>query len=154
MGDTRIQGALSNLGHRIARGTVAKLSKVVLMQRLLAAKRDLRLPQEFKKLDRFACIILDDIGYLQQDREEMEVFFTLLAKRYERRSVLAAIDRVVHRRVVLDLYPERRTLERWLEQQARAPRPERHGSNCLLSCGILTGKNRLGADNAALIEWR
>jgi DNA replication protein DnaC len=35
------------------------------MQRLLAAKRDLRLPQELSKLDRFACVILDDIGYVR-----------------------------------------------------------------------------------------
>jgi DNA replication protein DnaC len=58
-----------------------------LVQRLLAAKRDLRLPQELAKLDRFACVFLDDIGYVQQDREEMEVLFTFLAQRYERRSV-------------------------------------------------------------------
>lgn len=94
------------------------------MQRLLAAKRDVRLPQEFKRLDRFECIILDDIGYVQQDRADMEVLFSLLTERYERHSViittnlvfsewekifkdpmttLAAIDRVVHHSVVLDL---------------------------------------------------
>lgn len=95
-----------------------------LVQRLLAAKRDLRLPQELAKLDRFECVILDDIGYVQHARDEMEVLFTLLAERYERKSVvittnlvfsewerifkdpmttLAAIDRVVHHSVVLDL---------------------------------------------------
>jgi DNA replication protein DnaC len=95
-----------------------------LVQRLLAAKRDLRLPQELAKLDKFACIILDDIGYLQHDRDEMEVLFTFLAERYERKSVmittnlvfsewerifkdpmttLAAIDRLVHHSVILDM---------------------------------------------------
>ena len=95
-----------------------------LVQQLLAAKRALRLPQELAKLDRFECLILDDIGYVQHDRDEMEVLFTLLAERYERKSVvittnlvfsqwerifkdpmttLAAIDRVVHHSVVLDL---------------------------------------------------
>ncbi len=39
-----------------------------LVQRLLAAKRDLRLPQELAKLDKFACVILDDIGYVQVRR--------------------------------------------------------------------------------------
>jgi len=94
------------------------------VQRLLAAKRDLRLPQELAKLDRFECLILDDIGYVQHDRDEMEVLFTLLAERYERKSMvittnlvfsewdrifkdpmttMAAIDRVVHHSVVLDL---------------------------------------------------
>jgi DNA replication protein DnaC len=79
------------------------------------------LPQELAKLDRFECLILDDIGYVQHNRDEMEVLFTLLAERYERKSIvittnlvfsqwerifkdpmttLAAIDRVVHHRVI------------------------------------------------------
>jgi DNA replication protein DnaC len=95
-----------------------------LVQRLLAAKRDLRLPQELAKLDKFACVILDDIGYLQHDRDEMEVLFTFLAERYERKSVMittnlvfsewerifkdpmttmAAIDRLVHHSIILDM---------------------------------------------------
>ncbi len=95
-----------------------------LVQRLLAAKRDLRLPQELTRLDKFACVILDDIGYVQQDRDEMEVLFTFLSQRYERKSVIittnlvfsqwtqifkdpmttmAAIDRVVHHSVILDM---------------------------------------------------
>ena len=99
-------------------------STTTLLQRLLAAKRDLRLPQELAKLDRFACVILDDIGYVQHDRDEMEILFTFLAERYERKSVmlttnlvfsewnrifkdpmttLAAIDRVVHHSVILDM---------------------------------------------------
>jgi len=93
-------------------------------QQLLAAKRDLRLPHALAKLDRYTCVFLDDIGYVQHERDEMEVLFTLLAERYERRSVaistnlvfsewerifkdpmttLAAIDRVVHHSVILDL---------------------------------------------------
>jgi DNA replication protein DnaC len=96
----------------------------MLVQRLLAAKRDLRFSQEIKKLDRFAALFIDDIGYVQQDREEMEVLFTLLAERYERRSVLittnlvfskwdqifkdpmttaAAVDRLVHHAIILEL---------------------------------------------------
>src|ERR1700724_1157716 len=96
----------------------------LLIQRLLAAKRDLRLQQELSKLDKFSCVILDDIGYVQHDRDEMEVLFTFLAQRYERKSVmittnlvfsewqrifkdpmttLAAIDRVVHHSVILDM---------------------------------------------------
>jgi len=94
------------------------------MQRLLAAKRDLRLPQELAKLHRYACLVLDDIGYVQHDQDEMEVLFTLLSDRYEQRSVflstnlvfsewerifknplttVAAIDRVVHHSVILDM---------------------------------------------------
>jgi DNA replication protein DnaC len=58
-----------------------------LAQQLLAAKRDLKLDNLLKKLDRYEVIILDDLGYVQQSREEMEVLFTFLATRYERRSV-------------------------------------------------------------------
>jgi DNA replication protein DnaC len=114
------------LGHAlIEQGrTVLFTSTYSLVQELLAAKRDLRLPRAMAKLARFECLLLDDIGYVQQDREEMEVLFTLLAERYERQSVvittnlvfsqwerifkdpmttLAAIDRVVHHCVILDL---------------------------------------------------
>jgi len=117
---------LAALGHELVLQGQAVLwaSTASLMQRLLAAKRDLRLPQELARLDRYACLILDDIGYVQHDRDEMEVLFTLLAERYERRSVaistnlvfsewerifknpmttLAAIDRVVHHAVIPDL---------------------------------------------------
>lgn len=95
-----------------------------LVERLLEAKRDLRLTRELRRLDRFECLILDDIGYVQHDRSEMEVLFALLAERYERRSVMitsnlvfsqwdqifkdamttaAAIDRVVHHSVIVEL---------------------------------------------------
>ncbi|MCP4503228.1 MAG: ATP-binding protein, partial [Deltaproteobacteria bacterium] len=52
------------------------------------AKRDLRLDDELRKLDAFDAVIIDDLRYIQQDQSEMEVLFTFLAKRYERRSVL------------------------------------------------------------------
>jgi DNA replication protein DnaC len=94
-----------------------------LVQQLLSAKKDLRLDSALKKLDRFEAIILDDLGYVQQSREEMEVLFTFLAERYERRSVLvssnlifsqwdqifkdpmttmAAVDRLVHHATILE----------------------------------------------------
>jgi len=96
----------------------------LLVQELLIAKRDLRLSKLLKKLSKFDCIIIDDIGYVQQSRDEMEVLFTLLAERYERGSVMitsnlpfsqwekifkdpmttaAAIDRLVHHSVILEL---------------------------------------------------
>jgi DNA replication protein DnaC len=96
----------------------------LLVQELLRAKTELRLDKQLKKLSLFDVLILDDIGYVQQDRQEMEVLFTLLAARYERGSVMitsnlafskwesifkdpmttaAAIDRLVHHSVILDL---------------------------------------------------
>jgi DNA replication protein DnaC len=118
--------ALAAIGHELVlQGhQVLWTPTASLVQELLAAKRDLRLPQLLAKLDRFECVFLDDIGYVQHDRDEMEVLFTFLAERYERRSLaistnlvfsdwnrifkdpmttMAAIDRVVHHSVILDL---------------------------------------------------
>ena len=41
-----------------------------------------------RRLDGFDVVIVDDLGYVQQDRDEMEVLFTFLSARYERRSVM------------------------------------------------------------------
>lgn len=94
-----------------------------LVQELLAAKRDLGLPRALRRRDLFDVLVLDDLGYVQQQAEETEVPFTLLAERYERRSMVitsnlvfsqweqifknplttaAAIDRVVHHSVILE----------------------------------------------------
>ena len=96
----------------------------LLVQELLVAKRDLYLPRLLKQLGRYDALIIDDLGYVQYGREEMEVRFNLMAFRYERGSVLltsnlpfskwdqifkdqmttaAAIDRLVHHRIVLEL---------------------------------------------------
>ena len=110
--------ALIEAGHR-----VLFTPTYLLVQQLLAAKRDLELPRALHKLDAFELLILDDIGYVQQSAEEVEVLFTLMAERYERRSMLitsnlvfsqwdqifknpmttaAAIDRIVHHSVILE----------------------------------------------------
>jgi len=96
----------------------------LLVQNLLVAKRDLKLSKYLKKLGKYDAIIIDDIGYVQQGRDEMEVLFTLLADRYEKSSIMitsnlpfskwdkifkdpmttaAAIDRLVHHSVILEL---------------------------------------------------
>src|SRR3954470_13242694 len=96
----------------------------LMVQDLLAAKRDLKLSRYFKNPSRYEVLILDDLGYVQQGRDEMEVLFSLLAERYERGSVMlssnlafsgweaifkdammtaAAIDRLVHHCVILEL---------------------------------------------------
>ena len=98
-----------------------------LVGRLLRAKRDYELERALRQLDRIQIVILDDIGYVQQSREEMEVLFTFLAERYERRSVMitsnlvffewdqifkdplttaAAIDRVVHHSIIIEFGKE------------------------------------------------
>jgi DNA replication protein DnaC len=117
---------LCALAHElVAQGRRMKYTScVLLVQDLLAAKRDLRLSKEIKKLARYDGLIIDEMGYVQQSREEMEVLFTLLAERYERGSVMltsnlpfskweeifkdpmttaAAIDRLVHHSIILEL---------------------------------------------------
>jgi len=116
-------------------------STQLMVQELLIAKRDLALSKLLKKLSRFDALILDDLGYVQQSREEMEVLFTLLAERYERGSVMitsnlpfskweaifkdpmttaAAIDRLVHHSVILELnVPSFR-----VEQAKKGQKPE------------------------------
>ncbi|HEV2321996.1 MAG TPA: IS21-like element helper ATPase IstB, partial [Gammaproteobacteria bacterium] len=122
-GKTHLLCAVSHLlirqGYRVLYTTTSTL-----VQELLVAKRDLCLPRLLKRLSRFDAILVDDLGYVQQSREEMEVLFTLLAERYERGSVLitsnlpfsewerifkdpmttaAAIDRLVHHCLIVEL---------------------------------------------------
>jgi DNA replication protein DnaC len=122
------------IGHELVRRgrSVLFTPTYKLVQRLLVAKKSLELETELKALDHFDAVILDDIGYVQQDREEMEVLFTFLAERYERRSVIvtsnlvfsqwdrifkdpmttaAAIDRVVHHALILEMAGKSRRAE-------------------------------------------
>lgn len=117
---------IAALGQELVRGgkRVYFTSTSLIVQELLRSKTELRLDKHIKKLTCFDAIIIDDIGYVQQDRQEMEVLFTLLAARYERGSVMitsnlqfskwesifkdpmttaAAIDRLVHHSVILEL---------------------------------------------------
>ena len=117
--------ALCALGHRLVEAgrSVLFVPAYRLVQDLLAAKRDLALPRQLRKLDNYDFLLLDDLGYLPQGAEESEVLFTLIAERYERRSLgitsnlvfsqwehifanpmatAAAIDRVVHHSVILE----------------------------------------------------
>jgi DNA replication protein DnaC len=59
-----------------------------LVQDLLIAKRDLAMSKLLKKLSRYDAIIVEDIGYVQQSRQKMEVLFTFQADRYERGSLM------------------------------------------------------------------
>jgi len=117
---------LAALGQELVRAgrRICFFPTSTLVQELLRAKADLRLDKYLKKLAVFDALIIDDIGYVQQNRQEMEVLFTLLAARYERGSVMitsnlrfsqwevifkdpmttaAAIDRLVHHSVIIEL---------------------------------------------------
>lgn len=138
-----------------------------LVQQMLAAKKELALEALLLKLDRFDVVVLDDIGYVQQDRDEMEVLFTFLSERYERKSLMitsnlvfsqwdkifkdpmttaAAIDRLVHHSIILELdndsYRARQALKRQKEalqgdvntQEASRSRPVDDPKGSYLSC--------------------
>lgn len=113
------QELIQNQGRKILFTTCS-----LLVQQLLQAKQELTLSRILNRLNKYEAIIIDDIGYVQQTREEMEVLFTLLEHRYERGSVLitsnlpfsqwerifkdsmtaaAAIDRLVHHCIILEL---------------------------------------------------
>ncbi|MCP4911507.1 MAG: ATP-binding protein, partial [Oligoflexia bacterium] len=115
----------------------------LLVQELLNAKKELKLARILKKFAKYDAIIIDDIGYVQQNKEEMEVLFTLLAERYERGSIMltsnlpfskwekifkdpmvtaAAIDRLVHHCVVLEL-----NVPSYRMEKAKSSKKEKRG---------------------------
>ena len=117
--------AMCAIGHRLVQSgrSVLFIPAYRLVQDMLAAKRDLDLPRMLRKLDNYDLLVIDDLGYLPQGAGESEVLFTLIAERYERRSLgitsnlvfsewekvfanpmatAAAIDRIVHHSVILE----------------------------------------------------
>jgi len=125
-GKTHLGAAIGTMlveqGHRVLFTRTTDL-----VQKLQAARRDLSLPATLAKLDRFDCLILDDLGYVRKDQAETSVLFELIAERYERRSMIttcnqpfsewnqifpdaamtvAAIDRLVHHATILELNTE------------------------------------------------
>ena len=121
----------------------------LLVQELLIAKRDLKLTPLLKKFIKLDAVIIDDIGYVQQSREEMEVLFVLLAECYERTSILltsnlpfskwevifkdpmttaAAIDRLVHHSIILELNLSSYRLEASKQKALDTTAEETHGA--------------------------
>ena len=98
-----------------------------LVQQLQLARQELQLPQALAKLDRYALLIVDDIGYVRPNARESSVLFELVAHRYESNSLLitsnqpfsawdslfgdsamavAAVDRLVHHAHIVDIQGE------------------------------------------------
>ena len=122
-GKTHLAAAIGREWIRRHQLQVLFVPAFMLVNQLLAAKRDLKLPQVITRLQRFDAVIIDDIGYVQQSRDEMEVLFQFLAERYETKSVvitsnlvfsqwdkifkdpmttMAAVDRLVHHATILE----------------------------------------------------
>jgi DNA replication protein DnaC len=98
-----------------------------LVQTLQLARKEYRLPDAMAKLDKYALLILDDIGYVKKDESETNVLFELIAHRYETGSLIitanqpfsewdkifpdsmmavAAIDRLVHHATIINIQDE------------------------------------------------
>ena len=142
----------------------------MLVQDLLIAKRDLKLSRVLKRLASFDAILIDDIGYVQQSREEMEVLFTLLADRYERSSIMitsnlpfsqwesifkdpmttaAAIDRLVHHSVILEFNRGSIRFEEAQERQQREAENETDDSKASDSDSNSNNNNGKASDSKA-----
>ena len=114
--------------------------------RLAAAHQSGHLEAELKKIRRYKLIIIDEVGYIPFDHDAANLFFQLIASRYEQGSVMvtsnlpfgrwgevfgdevvaaAMIDRLVHHAEVLtltgDSYRTRQRRE-LLAKQNRADR--------------------------------
>ena len=143
-GKTHVAAALGyrliELGHR-----AIFLPAYALVQRLLAAKGSLELDRYLDKLEKFDAVILDDIGYIKQNRDEMEVLFTFFSQRYERKTIIitsnlvfsewdkifkdpmttaAAIDRLVHHSTIIEM-----TGKSFRQQAAKNRRNSKSGAN-------------------------
>ena len=115
-----------------------------LVQRLQAARRDLRLSQELARLDRFDLLILDDLSYVRRDQAETSALFELIAEQYERKSLavtantpfskwgevfvdaamtVAAVDRLVHHATILEM-----NVQSYRQRTAQAATPARRAS--------------------------
>ena len=106
-------------GHRVLFATATDW-----VTRLSDAHRAGKLPAELTKLRRYGLIIIDEVGYIPFDQDAANLFFQLIASRYEQGSILvtsnlpfgrwgetfsddvvaaAMIDRLVHHAEVLTL---------------------------------------------------
>lgn len=109
---------------------------------LLTAKRDLKLPGQIAKLLHFEAIVLDDLGYVQQTQEEMEVLFTFFSSAtsagacdssnlvfskwdqiFKNPMTTLAIDCLVHHALILEFDGESRRTPETAAATGAAARP-------------------------------
>jgi len=123
----------THLAAAIAHGLIEKSIRVkyysatALVQQMMKARQEFKLETFFAKLDKYSVILLDDLGYVKKSDQETHVLFELIAHRYETGSLIitsnqpfsewdkiftdttmtvAAIDRVVHHSVILEVKAE------------------------------------------------
>lgn len=95
-----------------------------LIQNLLKANHENRLEEKLKQYSKYKVLIIDEIGYLPTSMEGANLFFQLIAKRYEKHSTIlttnknfgewadifqdntisaAILDRILHHSVVVKI---------------------------------------------------
>lgn len=98
-----------------------------IVQQLQVAKGELTLAEALTRLDKYAVLIIDDMGYVKKSSQETHVLFELIAHRYETGSIIitsnqpfsawdqifednmmtvAAIDRLVHHASIFEIEGE------------------------------------------------
>jgi len=98
-----------------------------IVQMLQRSKEELTLSDVLTRMDKYAVLIIDDIGYVKKSSEETQVLFELIAHRYETGSLIitsnqpfsawdkifddnmmtvAAIDRLVHHATIIEIKGE------------------------------------------------
>lgn len=103
------------------------ITATALVQSLQKARDELGLTEALNRLDKYAVLILDDIGYVKKSEIESQVLFELIAHRYETGTIIvtsnhpfsqwdqifddnmmtvAAIDRLVHHATILEFKAE------------------------------------------------
>ena len=126
VGKTHIAAAI---GHGLIQRNipVRYFSATTIMQELQRARRDMCMDNLLNKMDKYSVIILDDLGYVKKSEFETHALFELIAHRYESGSMIvtsnqpfsqwdqifadsamtvAAIDRLVHHSVIIEINTE------------------------------------------------
>ena len=75
-------------GHRVAFATAQQW-----VDRLEHAQHRNALDDELKRIERYALIVVDEIGYLPLERQAANLLFALVARRYERGSIIVTSNR-------------------------------------------------------------
>lgn len=146
----------THLATGVARATVELgkrvkfFSATALVQLLQQAKLNLTLPGMLNKLDRYDLLVIDDLGYVKKSEAETSVLFELIAHRYERKSLMitanqpfsqwdsifadsmmtvAAIDRLVHHAVILEIQAESYRQQAALKQAKATKQGNAEGKN-------------------------
>jgi DNA replication protein DnaC len=75
-------------GHRVAFATAQQW-----IDRLEQAQHRNALDAELRRLERYSLLVIDEIGYLPLERQAANLLFALVARRYERASIIVTSNR-------------------------------------------------------------